>query len=225
MEGEWVRVKGGHTSLPKIFGGVIVRHGLGNSSFGRGHTFSVSATVGGWARELCSAGGPRSLWIALSSAAVELGGAAFGTFGFRYFFKPALRSGGGDGGYFGGGGGHYDDLCSRDAVGSASLGVALVGGIFGSFLSILFRDQQCSVVDLGWVRQKSGGVDSGSDRGSPWVSADLDIPTGFGHLGSTFYGAFCWRGRVVGPKISWESFLDSLGSTGSLRWVLLCGSR
>ena len=109
MEGEWVRVKGGHTSLLKIFGGVIVRNGFGNSSFGGGHTFSVSAAVGGWARELCPAGCPCSLWISLSSAAMELGGAALGTFGFRYFFKPALRSGGSDGGYFGGGGGLSDD--------------------------------------------------------------------------------------------------------------------
>ena len=225
MERERVRVKGGPTGLPKFFGGVIVGDGLGYSSFGGGDAFSVPSAVGWWAREFCAVGSASSLWIALSSSSVELGGSAFGFADFRYFFKSALWGRGSDRNYLGGGWGHYDDLCPRDAVGSASLGVALVGGIFGSFLSILFRDQQCSVVDLGWVRQKSGGVDSGSDRGSSWVSADLDIPTGFGDLGSTFYGAFCWRGRVVGPKISWESFLDSLGSTGSLRWVLLCGSR
>jgi hypothetical protein len=26
---------------------------------------------------------------------------------------------------------------------------------------------------------------------------------------------------VVGPKMPWESFLDSLGPTGPLRWVLI----
>ena len=104
-----------------------------------------------------------------------------------------------------------------DKLGSNKYVNKVIGGGVSGFVPLL--------VDLDRVRQKSGGVDSGADCGSPWVSADLDISKGFGDLGSNFYGAFCCRGRVVGPKMPWESFLDSLGPTGPLRWVQLCGSR
>ena len=62
-------------------------------------------------------------------------------------------------------------------------------------------------------------MDSGFDYGSAGISADLDIFTGFGDFGSPFYSALCWRGGVVSPKIPRESFVDSLGAAGWLRWV------
>ena len=82
VERERVRVKGGPTGLPKFFSEVIVGDGLGYSSFGGSDAFSVPSAVGWWAREFCAVGGASSLWIALSSSSVELGGSAFGVADF-----------------------------------------------------------------------------------------------------------------------------------------------
>ena len=219
VERERVRVKGGPTGLPKFFGEAIVGDGLGYSSFGGSDAFSVPSAVGWWAREFRAVGGVSSLRIALSSSSVELGGSAFGVADFRYFFKSALRGRGSDRDYLGGGRGLSADQCDGGAVGSASFGLVVAGGIVGGFLAFLFCDEHGGVVGLTRLRQKFGRVDSGFDHGSAGISADLDILTGFGDFGSPFYSALCWRGGVVSPKIPREGFVDSLGAAGWLRWV------
>ena len=109
MERERVRVKGGPTSLPKFFVGVIVGNGLGYSSFGGSDSFSVPSAVGWWSREFCAVGGVSSLWISLFSSSVELGGSAFGVADLRYFFKSALWVRGTYRDYLGGGRGLLAD--------------------------------------------------------------------------------------------------------------------
>ena len=219
VERERVRVKGGPTGLPKFFGGVIVGDGLGYSSFGGGDAFSVPSAVGWWAREFCAAGGASSLWIALFSSSVELGGSAFGVADFRHFFKSALWSGGSDGDYLGGGRGLSPDQCDGGAVGSATFGLVVAGGISRGFLPLLFCDEHGGVVGLAGLRQEFGGVDSGFDHRFAGISAYLDFLTSFGDFGSTFYGALCQRGGMVRPKIPGKNFLNSLGTAGWLRWV------
>ena len=152
MERERVRVKGGPTGLPKFFGEVIVGDGLGYSSFGGSDAFSVPSAVGWWAREFCAVGGVSSLWIALSSSSVELGGSAFGVADFRYFFKSALWGRGSDRDYLGGGRGLSADQCGGGAFGSASFGLVVVGGIGGGFHPILFCDEHGGVVGLTGLR-------------------------------------------------------------------------
>ena len=219
VERERVRVKGGPTGLPKFFGGVIVGDGLGYSSFGGGDAFSVPSAVGWWAREFCAVGSASSLWIALSSSSVELGGSAFGFADFRYFFKSALWGGGIDGDYLGGGRGLSADQCDGGAVGSAAFGLVVAGGISRGFLPLLFCDEHGGVVGLAGLRQEFGGVDSGFDHRFAGISAYLDFLTSFGHFGSTFYGALCRRGGMVRPKIPGQNFLNSLGTAGCLRGV------
>ena len=201
VERERVRVKGGPTGLPKFFGGVIVGNGLGYSSFGGGDAFSVPSTVGWWTREFCAVGGFSSLWIALSSSSVELGGSAFGVADFRYFFKSALWGGGSDRDYLGGRWGLSADQCDGGAVGSAAFGLVVAGGIVRGFFPLLFCDEHGGVVGLAGLRQEFGGVDSGFDHRFAGISAYLDFLTSFGDFGSTFYGALCRRGGVVGSEI------------------------
>ena len=201
MERERVRVKVGPTGLPKFFGEVIVGDGLGNSSFGGSDAFSVPSAVGWWAREFCAVGGVSSLWITLSSSSVELGGSAFGVADFRYFFKSALWGKGSDRDYLSGGRGLSVDQYDGGAVGSASFGLVVAGGIVGGFNPILFCDEHGGVVGLTGLRQKFGGVDSGFDHRFAGISADLDFLTSFGDFGSDFYSALCQWGGVVGPKI------------------------
>ena len=152
VEREWVRVKGGPTGLPKFFSEVIVGDGLGYSSFGGSDAFSVPSAVGWWAREFRAVGGVSSLRIVLSSSSVELGGSAFGFADFRYFFKSALWGRGSDRNYLGGGWGLSADQCDGGAVGSASFGLVVAGGIVGGFLAFLFCDKHGSVVDLTRLR-------------------------------------------------------------------------
>ena len=152
MERERVRVKGGPTGLPKFFGGAIVGDGLGHSSFGGSDAFSVPSAVGWWSREFCAVGGVSSLWIALSPSSVELGGSAFGFADFRYFFKSALWGRGSDSDYLGGGRGLSADQRDGGAVGSASFGLVVAGGIVGGFLAFLFCDEHGSVVGLTRLR-------------------------------------------------------------------------
>ena len=219
VERERVRVKGGPTGLPKFFGGVIVGDGLGYSSFGGGDAFSVPSAVGWWAREFCAVGSVSSLRIALSSSSVELGGSAFGVTDFRYFFKFALWGRGSDRDYPGGGRGLFADQWDRGAVGSASFGLVVAGGIVGGFLPLLFCDEHGGVVGLAGLRQEFGGVDSGFDHRFAGISADLDFLASFGDFGSPFYSALCRRGGVVGSEIPRQNFLNSLGTAGWLRWV------
>ena len=219
MERERVRVKGGPTGLPKFFGGVIVGDGLGYSSFGGSDAFSVPSAVGWWAGEFCAFGGASSLWIALSSSSVELGWSAFGVTDFRYFFKFALWGRGSDRDYPGGGRGLFADQWDGGAVGSASFGLVVAGGIVGGFFPLLFCDEHSGVVGLAGLRQEFGGVDSGFDHRFAGISADLDFLASFGDFGSPFYSALCRRGGVVGSEIPKQNFLNSLGTAGWLRWV------
>ena len=219
MERERVRVKGGPTGLPKFFSEVIVGDGLGYSSFGGSDAFSVPSAVGWWAREFCAVGGVSSLRIVLSSSSVELGGSAFGVTDFRYFFKFALWGGGSDRDYLGGGRGLFADQWDGGAVGSASFGLVVAGGISRGFLPLLFCDEHGGVVGLAGLRQEFGGVDSGFDHRFAGISADLDFLASFGDFGSPFYSALCRRGGVVGSEIPRQNFLNSLGPAGWLRWV------
>jgi hypothetical protein len=75
------------------------------------------------------------------------------------------------------------------------------------------------MVGLAGLRQEFGGMDSGFDHRFARISAYLDFLTSFGDFGSTFYNALCWWGRVVGPEIPGQNFLNSLGTAGWLRWV------
>ena len=152
MERERVRVKGGPTGLPKFFGGVIVGDGLGNSSFSGSDAFSVPSALGWWAREFCAVGSVSSLRITLSSPSVGLGGSTFGVADFRYFFKSALWGRGSNRDYLGGGRGLFADQWDGGAVGSASFGLVVAGGIVGGFPPVLFCDEHGGVVGLTGLR-------------------------------------------------------------------------